>query len=1186
MNLDQLLPEYPSIDSPSFYMDIYKKREFYDLRNPDLYFDGFYSHQWMIARFISNWTLYESLIVLHDTGTGKSGVAAATFTGLKKYNPGLQTLYVSNNDTLLNNFKEEIFMLSPLLYDPELKDNSESVDEYTRKRNAILSKAGFTFKTYYKLSQELRKGGDLKNEWNRQFIIMDEIHHLVSHDVEIPPKERKMKKDLIRGEREVSTPYDDILKFIHSLDFKKMLLMTATAMRDSPSEIAPLINLVLRPTQQIPIGKKFINYFFEKLEICSKVHLLGWKDGKEQEFLEKIKGFVSVVKQRVDIPITYVGKIYSPMKYFKLFATVMKNQQMVGYRNAFKLDTSTAVVGKKSSFYSHSQQASLFVFPDGSFGILPKDKNSFMNKKYFNKKFIQATGLVPFDKNISVDKLTPQNIDTLEHNLNIVRLYSSTYYQIIKQIIRNRKKQIYVYCDKINGSGILICIQLLIQFFGYSQFSSPQKFSNMVPNPRVIFLHYTPNQTTKANIPSLIRQFNSPENIEGKYIQVIFGTDMTKEGISLKRIEQIHICSSDWNFGKLWQAKGRGIRLRSHLGMPPDTKVDIFFHCAIPKAMPELPEIQMDIAESQKIEQKQEQQQQLQQQQLQQLQQQGQQQQQTQLKQLQHAQQKQQQQESQGQQQVLAVYYVKKGFQQQQNFAIEQLKQSIDFFRYYLSECKDINISNIEYALLTSSVDCQIQKNQNSRANLVDFSPECNYKPCNYICSGFNSQVVIPDKIDNSTYDLYYVEQFKKETIKFIIDLFQHKTTFVLDEIIRLGMEKKQYTKRQILDAIFTMIDLPIPIPYFDGRELYLNQMNDVLFTSDERMQKDSHDKNQLWAASYSNTPVFDIFSSFDDILSNLKEESIGKTCTRLKTLFVENNPKEAKTLIKLFSESTLLLFIKELISHPNQSQFIKWLIEIVLFPSLYLHSSGKWLYKKSKTDILELEQGQWKKFTGQQQKVVSDAITQDHDDPLFLDKYPNIRGKKAYGFIQGKFKIKDISKEFKDNKEKRTGKVCTYYYLDELYSYVYDIQPTLPSDENLENDAELIAYRDKIQAMSIADINKYIRDGVSVDDFKKNIGKEELSIDDKRFIAFFKDKFNNRPKICNFIQRIFASKGLITKPPIVKNIQKLASKTPGKPGRKPKNLFLSKPKAIQQVKKSAPLQQQQDDLFDDLDLV
>jgi superfamily II DNA or RNA helicase len=210
MNLDQLLPEYPSIDSPSFYMDIYKKREFYDLRNPDLYFDGFYSHQWMIARFISNWTLYESLIVLHDTGTGKSGVAAATFTGLKKYNPGLQTLYVSNNDTLLNNFKEEIFMLSPLLYDPELKENSESVDEYTRNRNAILSKAGFTFKTYYKLSQELRKGGDLKNEWNRQFIIMDEIHHLVSHDVEIPPKERKMKKDLIRGEMEVSTPYDDI----------------------------------------------------------------------------------------------------------------------------------------------------------------------------------------------------------------------------------------------------------------------------------------------------------------------------------------------------------------------------------------------------------------------------------------------------------------------------------------------------------------------------------------------------------------------------------------------------------------------------------------------------------------------------------------------------------------------------------------------------------------------------------------------------------------------------------------------------------------------------------------------------------------------------------------------------------------------------------------------------------------
>ncbi|NBX88364.1 MAG: hypothetical protein EBQ97_07610, partial [Bacteroidetes bacterium] len=62
-------------------MDIYKKREFYDLRNPS-FFNGFFSHQWMIARFISNWTLYESLIIIHDTGTGKSGAASATFCGL------------------------------------------------------------------------------------------------------------------------------------------------------------------------------------------------------------------------------------------------------------------------------------------------------------------------------------------------------------------------------------------------------------------------------------------------------------------------------------------------------------------------------------------------------------------------------------------------------------------------------------------------------------------------------------------------------------------------------------------------------------------------------------------------------------------------------------------------------------------------------------------------------------------------------------------------------------------------------------------------------------------------------------------------------------------------------------------------------------------------------------------------
>jgi superfamily II DNA or RNA helicase len=1134
MNLDQLLPDYPPIDSPTFYMDIYKKREFYDLRNPS-FFNGFFSHQWMIARFISNWTLYESLIIIHDTGTGKSGAASATFCGLKKYNPGLHTLYVTNNDTLLNNFKEEIFNLSPILYDSNLRDESKSEEEYTRRRNSILTKAGLVFTTYYKFSQEILKSPDImKKRWNRQFIIMDEIHHLVSHDVEVPLKERRTKKatlSLTGGQTKggaVKTPYDEILKFIQSLDFKKMLLMTATPMRDSPTEIAPLINLVLPEDQQIPIGKDFIQYYFNQVEVSPKVPLLVWKKGKEEEFLHTIKGYVSVVKQRVDIPVIYMGQMYPPMKHFRIFANLMQDQQMVGYHQAYFTDTTDQ--GVRSSFYSHSQQASLFVFPDGRYGISPKGiKNPYLveNKYTFSKQFIKETGLIPFPKDIVPDKLKPDQKNTLSHNLKIVRLFSSTYYQIIRQILNNRTKQMYVYCDKINGSGIMICIQLLIQFFGYSLLSKPASYE-LSPSPRCIFLHDSAKETTKANIPNLIRQFNDIKNYQGRNIQVIFGTDMTKEGISLKRIEQIHICSPDWNFGKLWQAKGRGIRLQSHAGMPLSTRVEIFFHCAIPKPMLDLPEIEMKLLEFEIISEQQQQQQ------------------------------KQQQQDQ--QEQILAQGSVVQQVQQfptqntQITFTFEQLKQSIDFYRYFLSESKDINMGNIDYALLIAAVDCQIHKNQNNRSTLINYSPECNYKLCEYKCKGFDEQGPINPVIDESTFNLFYAQDFEKETIQFIKDLYYKNTSYTLNQINSVAVTTKNYTHRQVLDALCKIIETPIEIPFYDGRFLFLNYANDVFYTSEDRFQTDPQDVQKLWISTYSFHPTFDSSSTFDDIFKKFKDSNIGNICNRLKTCAEDDNIDKAKKLLKLFTKDTLGLFFKELI-YSKRNAFISWLLQKLLADILIQDPiSHKWKWRKSPTATFELnQQDMWvpsQNIVGG--PVVVNGQTQDHDDPSFVQKYPNIEGKKMYGFVSdGLFKVRDISKIAKDKKEKTKGKVCTFYHLDDLYSYIYNISPNLPTDEELEFDETLIAKRDKVLEMEASKLDKWSKEGINVQAFKTLIEKEELSIDDKRFIYFFKTEFSKKPKTCEFLRNLFNLRGIMTKPPI--EVPKQAKKSePKKRGRKP----------------------------------
>ena len=330
-----LLPAYPDIYSDDFYQKIYRKKEFNDLKIPKRH-DFYESHQLIVARFISHWTLYQSLIVLHDTGTGKSGVAAATFTGLKRYNEELVTIYITHSETLVNNFKEEIFKLSPILYEKDMEDDEST---YKSKRNKILKNAKIYFYTNYQFAKLLQRESmeTIIRKYRYMLIILDEVHHLVNREIEIPKEERKKKKKLGRILEESVKPYDLIKEFLRKIEYKKLLLMTATPMRNSPKEIAPLLNLVFN--EDIAIGDNFESEYFNEQNTRSGIPELKWKPAKSREFLERIRGLVSVVKQNVNVPIEFVGTIYEPMKYFRLHVHIMGDIQTDGYNDALNRDS-------------------------------------------------------------------------------------------------------------------------------------------------------------------------------------------------------------------------------------------------------------------------------------------------------------------------------------------------------------------------------------------------------------------------------------------------------------------------------------------------------------------------------------------------------------------------------------------------------------------------------------------------------------------------------------------------------------------------------------------------------------------------------------------------------------------------------------------------------------------------------
>jgi superfamily II DNA or RNA helicase len=62
--------------------------------------------------------------------------------------------------------------------------------------------------------------------------------------------------------------------------------------------------------------------------------------------------------------------------------------------------------------------------------------------------------------------------------------------------------------------------------------------------------------------------FNQKENMDGSKIKIMLGSPSIKEGVSLLRVEEIHILEPYWNLSRIQQIIGRGIRFCSHKDLP------------------------------------------------------------------------------------------------------------------------------------------------------------------------------------------------------------------------------------------------------------------------------------------------------------------------------------------------------------------------------------------------------------------------------------------------------------------------------------------------------------------------------------------------------------------------------------------------------------------------------------------
>ena len=572
---DTLLNPY----NEDFYTSIYKKYEFYEKKLPpqeekSKKIGEPLNHQRIISRFLSANTPYGGLLLVHEMGTGKTGVSVAVAELLKnqveyrKNQTFRRALVLLRSRSLIDNYKHELaFVNTRGQYIPENYDSLTETQKYSRLNKKLIEFYDFsTFEVFAKLVASMSRDEILINYGNR-VIIIDEVHNIRFKD----PSGLNI--------------YNVIHKFLHIVENCKILLMTATPMKDKPEELANLLNLILPLEQQLPTEKKFVSQFLDK----SDTGIYTPKPDQIDTLKKFLKGRVSYLKTQIsDVRKEYMGKPIGKLTKLKIWENMMSSFQYKYYKQAYEKDKLSRPVkgdmvlelegfedelqevktGDGTGIYSNSRQASLFVFPNGTWG----------NKGF--KKYIRVSkgelGKFAEEKIVSSYSLGAElsnyfKSQTQDEILEKISKCSTKYATVIKKILEEPDRLHFVYGSFVEGSGVILFSKLL-ELFGFK----PSKGNDKTPSLRYAII--TNKTTTTSQTRNILSLFNDPSNMTGKYISVIIGSRVIGEGFSLKNISNIHILTPFWNYSETSQAIARGIRLFSHrdlqdAGLNPIVKI-------------------------------------------------------------------------------------------------------------------------------------------------------------------------------------------------------------------------------------------------------------------------------------------------------------------------------------------------------------------------------------------------------------------------------------------------------------------------------------------------------------------------------------------------------------------------------------------------------------------------------------
>lgn len=477
--------------------------------------------QQFLAEYISPETPYDSLLVVHKIGAGKTCAAIRVGEKWKGKRKIVFLVPASLIDNLYNELLSECTGTSYITSTEReiLKTIPPNTSEYKR----IISESHNEIQKYYEIYSynkfvELYK--EKKINLDRKVLIIDEVQNMVSE-----------------GGSFYKVLYNAIKTAKGGL---RTVLLSATPIFDKPTEIALTLNL-LNLKQELPTGREFVKEFIEKTTKNGKVY---YNVKNMDKFKQLIRGKVSYYRGAP--PYVY------PKMNLHFVKCIMEPFQYKSYLTVFKKD---AVGTELKSFEEKG-------FNEGEVMELPN--NFFIGARMISN--IAFPNLKIGEK--GYESLTTKTVGKLEE----LKKYSIKFYTILNKV-KTSHGPIFIYSNFKEFGGIASFVRIL-EIYGYSDYSE-----HGIGKKRYAVWSGDVSPKMRNEIRLV---FNKKENENGDYIKIILGTPSMKEGVSLLRVRQVHVLEPYWNTSRMDQIIGRAFRFCSHKDLDEkDRVVDVFIYIAI-----------------------------------------------------------------------------------------------------------------------------------------------------------------------------------------------------------------------------------------------------------------------------------------------------------------------------------------------------------------------------------------------------------------------------------------------------------------------------------------------------------------------------------------------------------------------------------------------------------------------------